>query len=91
MANKVFQMKDQAEFMTGNRDFTATLLSMLERSGNRCPIMISSSIQAALDNPYGESKRAGEQLMRGYGARTGTKTLIYRFPNIFGMCCLKRN
>lgn len=79
--------KDQAEFMTGNRDFTATLLSMLERSGNRCPIMISSSIQAALDNPYGESKRAGEQLMRGYGARTGTKTLIYRFPNIFGKWC----
>ncbi len=79
--------KEQSEFMEGNRDFTATLLSLLERSGNRCPIMISSSIQAALDNPYGESKRAGEQLMRDYGARTGAKTLIYRFPNIFGKWC----
>ena len=79
--------KDPAEFMQGNRDFTDKLLSALEYSGNHCPVMISSSTQATRDNPYGESKRAGEQLLREYGARTGAKTLIYRLPNVFGKWC----
>ena len=79
--------KNQSEFMEGNRDFTETLLGVLELTGNRCPVMLSSSIQAERDNPYGESKRAGEQLMRDYGARTGAKTLVYRFPNVFGKWC----
>jgi UDP-2-acetamido-2,6-beta-L-arabino-hexul-4-ose reductase len=49
--------------------------------------MISSSIQAELDNPYGESKRAGEQLMFDYSSETGAKVLVYRFPNLFGKWC----
>ena len=79
--------KSQSEFMEGNRDFTETLLGVLELTGNRCPVMLSSSIQAERDNPYGESKRAGEQVLRDYGARTGAKMLIYRFPNVFGKWC----
>ena len=79
--------KEQAEFMEGNRDFTGRLLELLEEAENPCPVMLSSSTQAALDNPYGESKRAGEQLLRDYGARSGAKTLIYRFPNVFGKWC----
>lgn len=79
--------KDNAEFMRGNFGFASTLLDTLEHVDNKCPVMISSSIQAALDNPYGESKRAGEQLMREYSARTGAKVLIYRFPNLFGKWC----
>ena len=79
--------KEQAEFMAGNRDFTDSLLKRLEEAENPCPVMLSSSTQAALDNPYGESKRAGERLLRDYGERTGAKTLIYRFPNVFGKWC----
>ena len=79
--------KNPDEFMEGNRDFTETLLGVLELTGNRCPVMLSSSIQAERDNPYGESKRAGEQLLRDYGEKTGAKTLIYRFPNVFGKWC----
>ena len=79
--------KDPAAFMQGNRDFTGYLLSLLEACGNHCPVMLSSSIQAALDNPYGESKRASEELVSEYGLRTGAKTLIYRFPNVFGKWC----
>ena len=60
---------------------------MLEAAGNTCPVMLASSIQAERDNPYGLSKRAGEQVLRDYGARTGAKTLIYRFPNVFGKWC----
>lgn len=79
--------ENPVEFMEGNRDFTGALLGLLELAENRCPVMLSSSTQAALDNPYGESKRASEQLMREYGARTGARTLIYRFPNVFGKWC----
>ena len=77
----------QEEFMEGNFGFASTLLDTLKKYGNKCPVMISSSTQAALDNPYGESKRAGEQLMRDYAEETGAKVLIYRFPNLFGKWC----
>ncbi len=75
------------EFMKGNFGFASTLLEKLKAYGNRNPIMISSSTQAALDNPYGRSKKAGEELIFQYGAETGAKTLVYRFPNLFGKWC----
>ena len=79
--------KDPAEFMKGNFGFASTLLDTLKKHGNTCPVMISSSTQAALDNPYGESKRAGEELMFSYARETGAKVLVYRFPNVFGKWC----
>ena len=79
--------QDPADFMRGNFGFTSTLLATLKKYGNTCPVMISSSIQAALDNPYGESKRAGEQLLFDYAEETGAKVLVYRFPNLFGKWC----
>ena len=79
--------KDQAEFMEGNFGFASTLLDTLKKYDNTCPVMISSSTQAAMDNPYGESKRAGEQLLFDYAAETGAKVLVYRFPNLFGKWC----
>ena len=80
--------QNQEEFMQGNFGFASTLLDTLKKHGNKCPVMISSSTQAALDNPYGESKRAGEQLMFSYAEETGAKVLVYRFPNLFGKWCL---
>jgi UDP-2-acetamido-2,6-beta-L-arabino-hexul-4-ose reductase len=79
--------QNQEEFMQGNFGFASTLLDTLKKHGNKCPVMISSSTQAALDNPYGESKRAGEQLMFSYAGETGAKVLVYRFPNLFGKWC----
>ncbi len=79
--------KEQSEFMEGNFGFTSTLLETLKKFNNTCPVMISSSIQAALDNPYGLSKRAGEELMFDYSAKTGAKVLVYRLPNVFGKWC----
>ena len=79
--------KDQSEFMKGNFGFASVLLDTLKKHGNTCPVMISSSTQAALDNPYGESKRAGEELMFSYARETGAKVLVYRFPNVFGKWC----
>ena len=79
--------QDPKEFMEGNFGFASTLLHTLKKYGNHCPVMISSSIQAELNNPYGESKRAGEQLMLDYSSETGAKVLVYRFPNLFGKWC----
>ena len=75
------------EFMEGNFGFTSTLLEKLKKYNSNCPVMISSSIQAALDNPYGLSKKAGEDLMFSYGKETGAKVLVYRLPNVFGKWC----
>jgi UDP-2-acetamido-2,6-beta-L-arabino-hexul-4-ose reductase len=70
--------------MEGNFGFTSELLTLLKKHNNTCPIMISSSIQAELENPYGVSKRAGEDLLFKYSEETNSKVLIYRFPNVFG-------
>lgn len=79
--------KTEDEFMAGNFGFTSELLAELKKSQKKAPIMISSSIQAALDNPYGKSKKAGEELIFGYGRDCGINTLVYRFPNLFGKWC----
>ena len=83
--------QNPAEFMSGNFGFASKLLDTLKKYGNACPVMLSSSIQATLigryDSDYGRSKRAGEELFFGYGAETGAKVLIYRFPNLFGKWC----
>ncbi len=79
------------EFMQGNFEFSRTLLDYLQRYENKCPVMISSSIQATCigryDSEYGRSKKAGEELMFAYGEKTGAKVLVYRFPNLFGKWC----
>ncbi len=75
------------EFMSGNIGFASTLLETLKKYNNTCPVMISSSTQAALDNDYGKSKKAGEDLLFAYGKETGAEVLVYRFPNLFGKWC----
>ena len=76
-----------SEFMEGNCTFVSRLLSSLKSHGNCCSVMMSSSIQAVLENPYGESKRAGEQLVFDYAEETGAPVYVYRFPNVFGKWC----
>jgi UDP-2-acetamido-2,6-beta-L-arabino-hexul-4-ose reductase len=80
------------EFMQGNYGFASTLLAALEKHGNKCPVMLSSSLQATLigryaEGDYGKSKKAGEELFFDYGTRTGARILVYRFPNLFGKWC----
>ena len=79
--------KDEEEFMKGNFGFTSTLLEKLKANNNKAPILITSSIQAELNNPYGKSKKAGEDLMFEYEKETGAKSIIYRLPNVFGKWC----
>ena len=79
--------KDEKEFMEGNYGFTSRLLDSLRKNNNKATVLITSSIQAELDNPYGVSKKAGEELMFEYGRNTGAKVIVYRLPNVFGKWC----
>lgn len=79
--------KEESEFLEVNYGLTSVLVSKLREKGNTCPVIYSSSIQAELDNPYGRSKRAGEDLLIEYGSQTGAKVLIFRLPNVFGKWC----
>lgn len=87
--------KDPSEFMEGNRGFGETLLDLLGHHDNKCPVMLSSSVQASLEGRYagslyGESKLAGEELLFDYEERTGAPVLVYRFPNLYGKWCRPR-
>lgn len=79
--------EDPSEFMKGNYDLTLLLLETLKKYDNTAPVMLASSIQAHTDNPYGISKKAGEDLLFKYSQENGTKALVYRFPNVFGKWC----
>ena len=84
--------QNQEEFMQGNFGFASTLLETLKKHQNKCPVMLSSSIQATLigryaDGEYGKSKKAGEELFFDYQANGGGQVCVYRFPNLFGKWC----
>lgn len=78
---------DETEYMEGNFGFTSVLLNTLKKYNNNCPIVVSSSIQAGLTNPYGRSKKAEEDIIFQYEKETGAKVDVYRLPNVFGKWC----
>lgn len=72
------------EYETGNAGFTSNLCDLL-RSLKRTPkIVMSSTIQADLDNPYGISKRHAEEAIKSFAQQTGAAVAIYRLKNVFG-------
>ena len=80
------------EFMQGNFGFASELLDLLKKHNNKCPVMLSSSLQATLvgryaEGDYGKSKKAGEDLFFQYSKETGASVYIFRFPNLFGKWC----
>lgn len=75
------------EFMEGNYGFTTKLLEILQKNGNMSPILMSSSIQAKLDNDYGKSKKAGEDYILDYGSKNSIATYVFRLPNVYGKWC----
>lgn len=81
--------KDSKEFKEGNFGFASTLLSVLKKHENKCPVMLSSSLQATLagrfgTSEYGLSKRDGEELFFSYANETSATVYVYRFPNLVG-------
>jgi UDP-2-acetamido-2,6-beta-L-arabino-hexul-4-ose reductase len=76
--------KEEKEFLKGNFGFTSKLLELLKMHENKAPVLITSSTQADLDNFYGRSKKAAEDLLFDYHKETGAKVYVYRLPNVFG-------
>ena len=84
--------KNTDEFMKGNCDLASFVLEKLIKYNNKCPIVLSSSLQATLfgryaDGEYGKSKKYGEELLFSYAEKTGAPVYVYRFPNLFGKWC----
>lgn len=79
--------KDPSEFYAGNAGLTETLLSLLDKAGNKAPVLVTSSIQAALDNDYGKSKAQAEQAIFAHGQATGAPVYVFRLPGVFGKWC----
>ena len=79
--------KDEAEFKKGNIDLTALIINQLVALNKKTPIVLTSSIQASLDNAYGISKADAENIINRYQAKTGADVYIYRLPNVFGKWC----
>ena len=79
--------KDPSEFYAGNAGLTETLLSLLDKAGNKAPVLVTSSTQAALDNDYGKSKAQAEQAIFAHGKATGAPVYVFRLPGVFGKWC----
>lgn len=71
------------EFYNGNTNFTKKVVDLIKESGKNTPIIMSSSIQASLDNDYGKSKKMGED----YLFSSGLPVYVYRLANAFGKWC----
>lgn len=79
--------KDPSEFYSGNAGLTDIMLSLLEEAGSRAPVLVTSSIQASLDNDYGKSKLQAEQAIFAHGQRTGAPVFVFRMEGVFGKWC----
>jgi UDP-2-acetamido-2,6-beta-L-arabino-hexul-4-ose reductase len=79
--------RDEADFVSGNVVLTESLCGALARNGRRARIAYASSTQATLDNPYGRSKRAAEEILLAYGRATGIAVHLLRLTNVFGKWC----
>jgi UDP-2-acetamido-2,6-beta-L-arabino-hexul-4-ose reductase len=75
------------EYESVNVGALVEILKRLEHRSSRPLIVLSSSTQALLDNPYGRSKRRAEQALFDFAARTGTPARIFRLPGVFGKWC----
>ena len=79
--------KDPSEFYSGNAGLTDTLLSLLEQAGNKAPVLVTSSVQAALDNDYGKSKKQAEEAIFAHGKKMGSPVYVFRMEGVFGKWC----
>lgn len=78
---------DESDFKKVNTDLTESIIKYLREYKSRAPILITSSKQAELDNPYGKSKRAAEGLVFDWAKENGSGVFVYRLPNVFGKWC----
>lgn len=76
--------KEVGEFDEVNRGLTETIIKLLEKLDKKTPMLITSSTHATLDNPYGKSKKAAEDLLLNWHKTSGSQVFIFRLTNVFG-------
>ena len=79
--------KNPSEFYAGNAGLTETLLALLDKAGNKAPVLVTARTQATLDNDYGKSKAQAEQAIFAHGQTTGAPVYVFRLPGVFGKWC----
>jgi UDP-2-acetamido-2,6-beta-L-arabino-hexul-4-ose reductase len=79
--------KDVSDFAAVNAGLTETVCTAIAASGRKIPLILTSSTQAELDNPYGRSKKAAEQAVKKLAVKAGNPAVIYRLPGVFGKWC----
>lgn len=76
--------KTSDEFYSVNKGLTEEIIEIIKEEKLTLPLIFASTIQAALDNDYGRSKKEGEDALFTYSKETGNKVYIYRLSNLFG-------
>ena len=79
--------KNEEEFFKGNTGLTEDIIEILKKNNKNTSILITSSIQADLDNAYGQSKKGAEEALIKYMTDTKGNVFIFRLPNVFGKWC----
>ncbi|TXC88845.1 UDP-2-acetamido-2,6-beta-L-arabino-hexul-4-ose reductase [Paraburkholderia azotifigens] len=83
--------QDPTEFVAGNLDLTMALCQAVcaeaDATGRKVPVIYTSSIQAASDNPYGQSKLGAEEALFGAARTHQIPVHVFRLPNVFGKWC----
>jgi UDP-2-acetamido-2,6-beta-L-arabino-hexul-4-ose reductase len=74
-------------FETVNVGLTEMLCRLIEDTKRKIPVIFTSSAQAGLDNAYGKSKLAAEQILQAFSQKNSTPVAIYRLPGVFGKWC----
>lgn len=82
---------DPDEFVLGNTELTQALCKVLailsKTTGKKVPILYASSVQAAYENAYGDSKRGAEDALFALQRNHGVPVHVFQLPNVFGKWC----
>lgn len=79
--------KDQRDFAKVNTDLTQSVCEAIRLAGKHVRLILASSTQAELDNPYGRSKREAERVAEKLVRDNGNPVTVYRLPGVFGKWC----
>ncbi len=79
--------KNVVEFTSGNVGLTEKLTAILSGLNKKTPLLFTSSSQAILDNDYGRSKRAAEEVLTTFSQVHQAPVWSIRLPNVFGKWC----
>lgn len=78
---------DPRGFEEVNAELTRRLCNAISASDKKLPLILASSTQAELNNPYGLSKRAAENFVEEMVNGAISPAAIYRLPGVFGKWC----